>query len=779
MLTELNFWQAIWVVILPLLVIAVPGKFLVSFSNPRNIAATAVHIFVSSLSIWTLGALLLTVIHLPLSVFYGIGIVVCLGLLWWHRYQLFQLKTLWYVLAITLPLLITYAAFTIPYLRIHNGLPTGDSQKAIYWAQDVLERPALPDYSRAPAVLNRDPVDFFTPGLHSLVAAVMDLSPAPLMSVGLLALVISVAVAFLAAAIIKELFDDYPHIIPPLLAAVFVLTNFRFLRYIREPGYHFQNLVGEFFLFALVFYGLRFIKKKKTSDVILGVAAGLSLIFTHQFSAFIAPFVLIPIVIAALVKDRQHIRQFFWKHVAAAVALMIAAAIIIGGGFLLGLHQKIPHIFSSDPHLISLVRPLTEYPLTMGSIWFVSGIAGFILMLWQAKKYQAHYEAVWAFAGVTLVILLLSQGPRLYIDIPPVRALLYSIVPLSIGAAYFFAKLLQTIRMSNSLLIRFVLTGIWLVVIFFPAWSSTGRAFTTTSHTVQTNSTLTPEQLVLVDAIKEQTTDPTAGILIDDYNRRSSSWLILSGQPMYTRIAADIERQMEEAEQSPTREELYLTLLDYEKIFSLGSRPELIHLLYKHNIHWVTGISKSSNTSFAKNPALAPVATDGDITLYSPEEAVSCEINSRCAWLLRASTLVNDIGDNEDTFEHLPASIRAARLSTPQQNITSTFRTTTAPIIPLAFNVGDFARILWDKEHTGRPDTAVELMIEFAYTPSNPLTILTATGVPYPIPPTGVIRIPGREVPFDERGFITLSVQNPAQELVAIDMIALGLSHIP
>ncbi|MEX1112795.1 MAG: hypothetical protein WEC84_05020 [Candidatus Andersenbacteria bacterium] len=779
MLAELNFWQAIWVVILPLIVIAVPGKFFVSYANPRNIVAAAVHIFVASLSIWTLGTLLITVLHLPLYVFYVLTIVVSAGFMWWRRQELFNIKTLWYGLAITLPLLIAYAAFTVPYLRIHDGLPTGDSQKAIYWAQDVIERPALPDYSRSPQILNRDPVDFFTPGLHTLIASVMSLSPAPLMSVGLLAIIVAVAVAFIAAAIIKELFDDHPHIIPPLLAAVFVLTNFRFLRYIREPGYHLQNLIGEFFLFALVFYGLRFIKQKRTSDVLLGVAAGLSLIFTHQFSAFIAAFILIPIGIAAVVKDKKHIQQFFWRHVAAGAALIVAAAIIIGGGFLLGLHQKIPHIFSTAPHLISLVRPITEYPLTMGMMWFMSGVVGCILMLWQAKKHQAHLETVWTFTGVVLVLLLLSQGPRIYVDIPPVRALLYSVVPLSVGAAYFFAKLLHAIRKEKKTITRLALTGIWLAAIIIPAWSSTTRAFTTTNHSTRTNSTITARQLPLIDAIKAQSADPAAGILVDDYNRRSGSWLLLSGQPMFTRIAADVRRQMEESIQSPTREGVYLTLLDYEKVFSLGSKPELVHLLEKYNIQWITGVSKGSNAAFASNPALKAVATDGDISLYQPNAEVTCRIDSRCQWLLRSSTLVNDIGDDEDTFEHLPASIRTSRLSAPQKNSVSTFRATTAPVIPFAFNVGDFTQVLWDKEQTGRPDTAVEFLVEFAYTPSGSLQIRTPGGTTYPVPASGTIRIPAQEVPFDERGFISIMLENPQEELVAIDMIALGLSHIP
>lgn len=775
---SISFWQAIAIVVVPLLFLVVPGKFLVSVKSLRNLLGSAVDIFVVSIATWTLGAMLFVALGASLPVVYALIALSSLALIWKRKTELFSMPTLWYALAITIPILITYSAFTVPFLRIHDGLPTGDSQKAIFWAQDVIDHGTLPDYSRSQQVLNRDPVDFYTPGLHVLIASVMDLSPAPLTSVGLFSIVLAIAVAFLAAAMIKELFDDYPHVVPPLLAALFVLTNFRFLRYIREPGYHLQNLLGEFFLFATIYYGLRFIKKKNTKDVVLGIVSAVSLIFTHQFSAFVAAFAVAALLLAIIVKDRKHIQKFFWRHVAVGVGLAVTVVCIAIGGFLLGLHEKIPHIFSSDPHLLPLVRPVTDYPLTMGVVWFLSGIAGLVLMVWQAKKHQAHYEAVWAFFAVTIVLLLLSQGPRIFIDIPPVRALLYSVVPLSVTAAYFFAKILHVIKAQRHMGVRYAMMLLWVAALMFPIWTSVQKAFAI-GHSVRTNSTLTPQQLTLSEYIARTATDETQAILIDDYNRRSASWLLLSGQPMYTRIAADIQRQMDEASQSQARQQLYLTLLDYEKIYSLGSKPEITHLLQKHSIQWLTGIEGSTNSALAHNPSVRPVAYGGDVVLYSPVENMTCALDSRCAWLLRASTLVNDIGDDQDTFEHLPASIRTARLSSPQVVSGTTYRTTTAPVIPLRFNVGDFVSVLWDREHTTRSDIALEFAIEFAIPPSEQVQLATSTGAVYPIPADGIVRMQPKDVVFEDDGFVTLYLQNDSAQLVAIDMIALGLSHVP
>lgn len=650
----------------------------------------------------------------------------------------------------TILFLLLYAVFSTPFLFYHDGLPTGDSQKAILWANQILATSNLPDYSVSQQLLNRDPVDFYTPGLHAFTALIMWLSPHPLTSVGLLAIVFSLTAALIGAAIAYEVFPQKTPLVFILLPVFFTLTHFRFLRYLREPGYHFQNIAGELLLFGLLFLAIRLLKKWHTRDAILFILTVVALTLTHQFSIFIAALALLPYLIMFIARNKKYLTHF-----------LIGLLLIIIVGISFGLHQKIPHLFTSSPHLLHLTPNLLDYPRTMSITWFLAGIGGLILMLSLRSRLE--------FVLSVFVLLLLSQGPRLGIDIPPVRALLYSIIPLSISAAYFVMWLTQHILKIQFAAYRRLAFITLILLIIIPAVSSTAKAYNL-SHTVRTNSTLTNGQLTLIDYLKSQA---GGAVLIDDYNRRSASWLVLSDHPMFTRIAADLSRQMDESRQSEERKNLYLKQLDFEKIFALASQPAIVQLMNKHNITWLTGIEKSSNTGFQHNPALTEATRADDIILYK-------DVGKKAPthWLLRASTLANDIGDKEDTFEHLQASLRSTRLSDPQFDGQRTFRTTTAPLIPLHFNVGDYVQVLWDKEKTGRPDTSLELIVWASA--SSPVQIITPSGTKLPLPLDSTpIKINPRDVPFDDKGFITIIIDNPGQQPVNIDLIALGLARTP
>lgn len=253
---------------------------------------------------------------------------------------------------------------------------------------------------------------------------------------------------------------------------------------------------------------------------------------------------------------------------------------------------------------------------------------------------------------------------------------------------------------------------------------------------------------------------------------------------MFTRIAADLQQQMEEAHQSKLRMELYLKQLDFEKIFSLGSMPEITHLFAKHDIGTVTGITNTSQTAFMHNQALAPVAVADDITLYAPTnkrmDRMNCAASPECTFLMRPSTLANDIGDTQDTFEHLQASVRSARLSEPRVVSATTYREVTASSIPLQFNVGDYTRVLWDPNKTGRPETSLTFMIYFT-APYSGLSLRTPSGSVVPILASKHATVELRQdlIRIDERGFVPLMLINPTHKRIGIDMIALGPSLIP
>lgn len=749
----MNFVQALLAVIVPLVPMILPGAFFISIRDYTSILIAGARII-----LWSIGTVTLVVTGGLVFGFPVQATVLVLGMLSVanviiHKHQFFSRISLWYTITAIVPMVILLAIFTIPFLIIHNGLPTGDVQKTIIWAQEIYSTRHLPDYTRAISLLNRDSVDFYTPGLHAVSALILGISPVPLTSIGIFAIASALCVAWIAAALMQEMQKGTVY---PILAALFTLTQYRFLRYIREPGYHIQNLVGELFVFGILLVYIRFVRKREMQDALLLLLLLCALFITHQFSIFIAVFMLIAAMVTTVIQYKSRIMNAMKTYVRISLITIILLTIALAIASSLELGNKLPALFTRTPHLAGLLPSITDYPMTMGEVWFIAGAAGVILLIRRSVP----------FASVSAIILLLSQGPAIGIDIPPVRALFYLVVPFSIGAAYFFGKLFEKQKTWRVALI---------IVIIATCSSSTYKAYASLSHTVRTNSTLTGEQLGIIERLGKG-----KSLLVDDYNRRSSSWLVLSGRPMFTRIAADLERQMEEAKQSPLRMELYLRQLDYEKIFSLGSMPEIATLFTKHNIAAVTGIAASSQTSFIHNPSLTPVTTGDDITVYKANTSDTECVSSECKFLLRPSTLANDIGDNEDVFQHLQASIRSARLSEPVFSGATTYRTTTASHIPITFNVGDFVRILWDPNNIRYPETSLTFMVFFT-TPHQGLSLKTPSGKIIELPQTNraTVILEQDTMPIDERGFITLTLLNPLHTAIGIDLVALGPSSIP
>ncbi len=772
----MTFIEAVLTVLVPAIPVVLPGAFFIRALDWNNLLVTGVRIMLWSMSILTLlltaglyGGISVTIIALViffLGAFYLIR----------HRKDFFARHTLWHAFAIIVPMALGVMLFTIPFLVIHDGLPTGDVQKTIIWASDSITTHRLPNYASAVSFLNRDPVDFYTPGLHAVAALVMSLSPAPLTSMGIFSIVIAVCVAWIAGALTKEMFDNHPHIIPPILAGIFTLTQYRFLRYLREPGYHFQNVVGEFFLFGMLLFFIRFIRRRDPYDALLFIVSGAALFLTHQFSAFIAVFAIAAASIATILEYRSRIIRAAARHRHITGIAGLVGILGLGIAFSLGLSVKIPTLFTSTPRLTSLLPRLVDYPATMGEVWFFVGVIGVVLMVVEARRKDAHHRQVIAFASACAALLVLSQGPAIGIDIPPVRALFYLAVPLSIGAAYFFGKLFLAIKHTYNKRDERIAWAVLSLAIVLACGASTYKSYASLSHTVRTNSTLTGEQLGLIEQLRS--TSGNSAVLIDDYNRRSASWLVLAGKPMFTRIAADIERQMNESSQGKLRRELYINQLDYEKIFALGSLPEIAALSERLGVGYVAGVQNISATAFDQNQLLQPMGNADDLILYTIKKSANiCKENPECVFLTRSATLANDIGDTQDTFLHLMASVRSAQMSDPIIQHGTTYRNISASKIPLVFNVGNYVRALWDPNNIGRPETGLSFVLRLQEAVPG-LSIVASSGerIALSREKNSTISLSPNMVRFDERGFITLTIDNPQRRIIGIDVIALGPS---
>ena len=756
----MSMLQAIWAVVAAFLPFFMPGIFFIRIHSSSDLFPQGARILLWSMAINTI--VLMLGLLLGVSVVYtfaGIAGIGCIASLFFRK-QIYSYMNMARVLAVVLGVLVLSSCFIIPFLSIQDGLPTGDVQKTIIWAQDSIRTSHLPDYSKSFTLLNRDPVDFYTPGLHSLSAFVMQVSAFPLLTISLFSIVSAIAVAWIAGALTQEIFPKKKYVLLPLLSILLLLTQFRFLRYLREPGYHFQNSFGEFFLFGMILLALSFIVRRKWMDVALFFACAIALFFTHQFSAFIGAFAFLFGAIALAVihnKDIKNGIRSHW-HISAGAIIGSIAAIFIAVTF--GLIKKIPSIFTLHPHLANLLPNITDYPSTMGTIWFFAGLFGLVLLVAQTAIKRRMYPLQIIFCVMTLAIFALSQGPNLGIDIPPIRALFYIAVPFSILGAYFFWSIAGS---KKSLLV------ITTLIVLIATVSSTQKAFGSISHSVRTNSTLTSDQQYVISLLAQDKSE--FGILIDDYNKRSASWFVLSGHPMFTRISSDLQTQMNEAGQSAVRNNLYINQLDYEKIFALGSMPEIETLLAKHSIGYVTGIAGSSQFAFAHNSILQTASIADNATIFKIKNSgATCDSNSLCNFLLKPTTLANDIGDDEDTFEHLEASIRTPELSDPKAIKHTTYRETASPYIPFEFNVADYVQKIWPN------DSSLQFVIRFT-TPVSGLSLITTSGEKIRLDNAAqdIVTLTYEQAQIDDRGFITLTIDNPMHKTIGIDLIALGL----
>lgn len=762
--------------LIPLVAIFVPGLFMVSWTKQSaSFIPQLVRAILWSVTINSLMSLLLVVLSLAPALTFPTSTIIAL-LFIPRRLKQVNYRTNIIVLSSLLIFILFYFAFSLPFLAFHNGLPSGDAQKSIYWANDILVNEAFPDYDRSISQLNRDPVDFYTPALHTLTAAIIQATRPianPLLayaSVGFLAIVLSLSVAVVAQGLTAALSSKSIFPVALFVTPLVVLTHLRFLRYLREPGYHLQNIVGELLIFGGLFLLLSLLHQPHRSDLLLLVAVLVTLFLTHQFSAFLTAFVLLPPSVALVYRQWSNIKSSLPVHHSFWLIFILAISIVILA-WTLGLMQKLPHLFTAEPHLLSLTPSLSDNFNLMGFIWLTVGVLGLVHIY-----YSNHTLVAKSFVTSSLLLLSLSQAPRFFIDIPPVRALFYTVVPLSVTFALLLAWLTQRLFRLRTTLSIFVAAFI-IIAVGLSMFSSVSQAFTL-SHSVRTNSTLLPDHWPFISFLQTQT---DGAVLYDDYNRRSSSWLIMSNHPTFARLSSDLKVQMQEAKQSGVRQDLYLKQLDFEKIYMIGSQPANATLLAKHNIKWLIGVNNTTADAFAKNPILQPVLSGTDLTLFTPSQdsfALTSELSDYSHWLIRPTTLANDIGDPEDTFLHLPASLRATRLSSPQTNSTATYRTSTAPLIPLAFNIRDYVSVLWDQDGDGHADSSVQLSIR-TIDPMGQLNVSYGNNHTRLIPSDGTpITIPAQELPLAD-GYLVFTIANPMQQPVNLDLIALGLSRIP
>lgn len=746
---------------------------------------------------WTIFySYVLSSIHLGLSsplifLFSVLPVVVCLSVPYLRRHSFVVLKAIvWPQKRFAFLYLLIILFLTLPILTVHRQLPTGDVQKAIYWANDILQNKRLPNYQDSLA-LNRDPADFLTPGLHSLTAVIIKIGGDQFTSTAWFSFWAGIILAALGVAL-ATLIADEPK--TQLLVFFFAATNTRFLRYVFYPGYHYQNLIGEILL-IIAFYLLLFAINKwqtgrKISKLVAPLAVSLFCLLllpiVHQFTAFLAGFVALATIITLAIFLRSHFLAFIKNNgkVSAVFSIVFFIGIILIT-FFSPLAEKLSALFNFHPHLKPFTISLFDYPSTFGATIFLFGLAG-LLATYFFKKERKNILRV-LLATFCFVFLLLGQGANLFVDIPSARTLFYACLPLSIFAGLFLAEIIAfktKIADSPSFTIHQPLIIIIAITIAIATQAnSTSQQLTATNHATRVNATLTPETQEMLTFLKQTANpDKKENFLIDDWNRRRLTWGILSPFNMVTRIGGDFGLIGQESGQSPLRKRLYETGLDYEKIFMLGNNPIVANLLEKQNIKLIGTAPDASADTFKYNPYLISRYTNTETTIFSFQApSPNTAKDSEADFLLLPSTIANELGDSEDTKAYSAVSITATRISDPLSRDDRALREIQSVDGKIHLNVGNYVKPLWDPKGSGTIDLPLKLLLRYQnngaeiiikFKNSEVANIITTKDNKYT---DQAVIIPPKTLDYNDKGFINLDL-NIKHGPFVLDLIAIGPS---
>jgi hypothetical protein len=674
----------------------------------------------------------------------------------------------------TLLYLLTIVLLAQPFFFVHNQLPTGDIQKAIYWGNNVLETGKLPNYSTA-ASLNRDPADFSTPALHTLTAAIIKLSGNQYTGPAWFSFVLGMILAGLSITI-TSLFTSNRN--TQLLSLLFASLNIRFLRYVLYPGYHYQNLVGELLLILGFTLFLLFIKnrkgeKKETIPLLFSCFIILLLIpFVHQFTAFLTVFVSVAVIIIALIFYRSKLKNLFIlnKKVSSSVLLLFLALTIILL-FFSPLSQKLSVLFTFHPHLKPFAITITEYPSFFGSIIFFLGISGIIFFLFNQKKYSNKLPLFFLLT-YAILFLFLGQGNFFFIDIPSARTLFFAALPLAVLAGLFVGNVVGK---------KSVFAAIVLVTVLALQANSASQQIIAVSHTPRVNATLTKETTNMIAFLNSfEKKGDFNNFLIDDWNRRRLTWGILSNFNMVTRIGGDLKTIGDEAKQSALRKSLYETNLDYEKIFMLGNSPVIGDLLRKYKIGLIGAAEEATSNNFKYNPLLGMAYGDSDTTIFSFNLTETVEqTDKETEFLLQPQTIANDVGDDEDIAPYSPISILATRISDPIFRDDRTYREIQSADGIIRLNVGTYVLPFWDSEGKTIIQKPVRLLLRIKNNGAGARMFFDNKKITnFETSKNGefkdiIVDIPENTLSYNDKGFIDLKLQIQHGPLV-IDLIAAG-----
>jgi len=728
----------------------------------------------------TIGTLILSFLHIPLSipvlVIYSFSPIFFLIIDKVRREYFGSMKKIQWRIPNIILIAVILSFLLIPFISIHNQLPTGDVQKSIYWAKDVINNHSLPNYSKSED-LNRDPTDFSTPALHTLTAAVISFTKDQYKSVAWFSFVTAIALAGLASSIIFKITSSNR---ASLLVFVFAAMNLRFLRYVYTPGYHFQNLIGEIF-FSLAFLIFLECLPTKENDRKISIWIKILLLtlivivipLVHQFTAFLTAFILLAMAILFLVINRHNIYRTiignkFLFFVLSVLAILGLFAVIT----LFPVKEKIFNIFNNSPHMKAFLIPPYEYPELLGATLAFFGLAGLIVSLFKHFKNRIMV----GFLGVWVVtVFILGQGPLFYVDIPSARALFFSAIPLSVFAGLVLFWALEYLEKFKKISFHFLIV---VSVILATLFNVSSAQLAIADHGQRINATLTKDSIDLINYLKTRQNEIKGNLLIDDWNQRRLTWTILSPLNMVTRIGGDLKVIGDESKQSSVRKKLYDNNLNFEKIFMLGNSPLIESLLIQHNIKFIAAANGITDDVFIHNPLLKLVYKNKESSLFEITNKVVAIQNQDDSFILKNSTLANEVGDKEDILPHSAISLASTDISDPMEMDRKTVRSINKDFT-LRLNVGTYVNPYWNSGKN-QVDLPIKIYINVKNNGTGGRLFYENKELnAFKLPTNNsfsnlVFNVPPRTFKIDEKGFIDLKIKIDHNPLI-MDFVAAGI----
>jgi hypothetical protein len=541
-----------------ILVLFLPGYFLLRFIKNRKNIFSALEIFAFSLPLSLIITDFLMIIlsrigiafsRISLSLIFLAFILMLYGLDYYakKKYPVKLSESLHYLKLdftrrqMIIILLILTLSFVVRIFYLSNSvLPTAtDLGHHMYWSKVISQTGKVPVYEERDilsvgnqySLSDPQPIADFIVGEHlpfaalNLIGGMNFISSSPmaiLLLINLMALLVFLALALL-------FFSETEHrnyIVIFLWLAMGPLYSLSTPQAKFVSGGVIGNVIGNLFIPVALYFLYRALSEKNRLFFALFIFTVGGLIFTHHLSTLILIFIILFSIIIHLAFNFKKIKELFsswlWLFFGKIPLLTLFFILIM----ILFFYTPTYLNFSAVNTAIGTPEKNTRLGLTLlqlaGSnspIKVALALSGLILIIiWLRKKINYRYSILLGWIGSILVMALRPNW--LFIDIPSDRVAAYAFFPLTILAAYVIVQMLANKKKFNSTTVKFL--GLLLMIYVFYSGLTDNASSTKTSGNNQK-----AYETFLASRYLSQRTNAGDGILKDHNYLIADSWIKL------------------------------------------------------------------------------------------------------------------------------------------------------------------------------------------------------------------------------------------------------------